>query len=86
MLFRSGPGLDNFCACGGCYGYSCCFGWYNGRMGCGWYNIQCKWSGKSWNRWQSDHGPDSQEERDAKKEDNISSDSCVRILSFISTK
>ena len=67
--YITGPGLDNFCACGGCYGYSCCNGWYNGYMGCGWYNIQCKWAGTSWNRWQSDHGPESQEERDAKKEE-----------------
>lgn len=47
----NGPGLDNFCACGGCYGNSCCFGSSNYAGGC---RTRINWmTGEAWNRWQT---------------------------------
>lgn len=50
--FVVGPGLDNFCACGGCHGYSCCFGhaYYGGAC-----TTRLNWmTGEPWSRWQTD--------------------------------
>jgi hypothetical protein len=47
-----GPGLDNFCACGGCHGYSCCFGGGSSRWGC---RFRMNWqTGQPHCRWQCD--------------------------------
>jgi len=46
-----GPGLDNFCACGGCYGNSCCFG-SGSPAGCRF--CQNWMTGEPWSRWQTD--------------------------------
>jgi hypothetical protein len=47
-----GPGLDNFCACGGCYGRSCCFGAASYSGGCQFRN---NWMvGAPHCRWQTD--------------------------------
>jgi hypothetical protein len=47
-----GPGLDNFCACGGCHGYSCCFGGGSSRWGC---QFRMNWqTGQPHCRWQCD--------------------------------
>ncbi len=46
-----GPNLDNFCACGGCHGYSCCFHAGHSAYGC---QTRMLWqTGDPWNRWQS---------------------------------
>jgi len=50
--FIIGPGLDAFCACGGCHGHSCCFGhaYYGGAC-----TTRLNWMvGEPWNRWQTD--------------------------------
>ena len=47
-----GPGLSNFCACGGCHGYSCCFGGGSSRWGC---RFRLNWqTGQPHCRWQCD--------------------------------
>ena len=48
--FIVGPNLDNFCACGGCHGYSCCFHAGHSAYGC---KTKMNWqTGEPWNRWQ----------------------------------
>lgn len=55
--FIIGPGLDNFCACGGCYGGSCCFGHAGYSGGCQ-TRMTSTWisGGPSWPncRWRQD--------------------------------
>ncbi len=49
--YVNGPGLNNFCACGGCHGYSCCFHHANYSFGC---QTRMNWqTGEPWNRWQT---------------------------------
>lgn len=49
--FILGPGLDNFCACGGCHGRSCCFGSGSSAGGC---QFRMNWMvGQPWDRWQT---------------------------------
>lgn len=51
-----GPGLDNFCACGGCHGYACCFGSGSSRWGC---KMRMNWqTGQPHCRWQCDKSAD----------------------------
>ena len=50
--FVVGPGLDNFCACGGCHGYACCFGGASYSWGC---QFRQNWqTGQPHCRWQCD--------------------------------
>jgi len=60
--FVVGPGLSNFCACGGCVGYSCCFGGGSSRWGC---QFRMNWqTSYSWCRWQTNCWSDEREIRE----------------------
>jgi len=61
-----GPGLDNFCACGGCHGYSCCFGGGSSRWGC---RFRANWqTGNPHCRWQCDKSDDQYSESRTKRD------------------
>ena len=61
-----GPGLDNFCACGGCHGYSCCFGGGSSRWGC---RFRPNWqTGNPHCRWQCDKSDDQYSESRTKRD------------------
>ena len=60
--FVVGPGLNNFCACGGCHGYACCFGGGSSRFGC---QFRMNWqTGAPHCRWQCDKYYEERECRD----------------------
>jgi hypothetical protein len=68
--YAIGPGLNNFCACGGCYSMSCCNGAQNGYWGCSHkYNWQV---GEARGRWQTSAPATPDNSRAARKicEDN----------------
>lgn len=61
--FVVGPGLNNFCACGGCHGYACCFGGGGSRWGC---QFRQNWqTGQPHCRWQCDKYLEEREWREA---------------------
>jgi hypothetical protein len=51
--FILGPGLTDFCACGGCVACGGCFGGYNGCWGCSHKSVAI-YTGRAAARWQSE--------------------------------
>ena len=51
--YVSGPGLSDFCACGGCHGWNCCH-WVDSYFAC---RTRKNEIGPACNRWQTEHYP-----------------------------